>query len=108
MTHKVFTVYDSKAESFLTPFHMRNRGEAIRAFTESVNDPKTSFNRWPSDFTLFEIGEFDETKGTYKLYEAKTELGLAIQFIRETKKEINQIDMPFVKPLKTAPKEIHS
>jgi len=99
MTHKVFTVYDSKAEAYLQPFVMTTRGQAIRAFTDSCNDPKTSFYRWPADYTLFEIGEWDETKGQYSMLEAKKNLGLASEFIEPKSSDPRQMDA-FPTPLK--------
>jgi len=56
---KMFTVYDSKAETYLRPFTMNSTGEAIRGFITTLNDPSTEFCKYPADFTLFEIGTFD-------------------------------------------------
>lgn len=58
---KMFTVYDSKAEIYLRPFSMRSTGEAVRGFITTLNDQNTEFAKYPADFTLFEIGEFNET-----------------------------------------------
>ena len=77
---KVFTVYDSKAEMYLAPFTVAARGQAVREFESACNDPKTMMCKHPSDFTLFEIGEFDDLKGTLKPYEAKVSIGTAIEF----------------------------
>lgn len=58
---KMFTVYDSKAETYLRPFSMRSTGEAIRGFITTLNDGQSEFSLYPADFTLFEIGTFDES-----------------------------------------------
>lgn len=84
MKLKFFTTYDSKVEMYLQPFVMRSRGEAIRSWTQICNDPKTQFNQHPSDFTLFEIGEYDEETGALIPYHAKVSLGLALEFKKET------------------------
>jgi len=91
MILKIFTVHDSKAEAYLPPFHMPSRGLVIRAFTESVNDPKTSFYKYPSDFTLFEIGEYDDQKGTITSYTTKQAIGLALDYVTRTAQTIQDL-----------------
>lgn len=82
MLLKVFTVYDSKAEFYMQPFCMKSKGEAIRAFSESCNDDKTSLGKYPADFTLFEIGEFDDAKGTYLLHNTLINCGIGNEFVK--------------------------
>lgn len=63
MLVQIFSVYDIKSKSFGQPFYSLTRGTAIRSFTDLVNDPQTSINKYPDDFTLFEIGTFDDNSG---------------------------------------------
>jgi len=56
----IFSVFDTKASVFGTPFFMPSVGTAVRAFGDLVQDPKSTVNRHPSDFILYEIGEFDD------------------------------------------------
>ena len=86
---KVFTVYDNKAEAYLQPFFMRTKGEAIRAFADSVNDPNHMFNRHPEDFTLFELGEFDSAKALFSCGLAPASLGTAIEWYQVVGKGAN-------------------
>jgi hypothetical protein len=79
MVLKVFSVYDSKVEAYLQPFYMRSKGEALRAFGEVVNSQDHLFSRHPADYTLFEIGEFDEGKGDFTMHTHKTPLGTALE-----------------------------
>lgn len=87
MNFKIFTVYDSKAEAFMQPFFMQTTGSAIRAFTDSVNDSKTQFYHHPADFTLMEIGEYDDQKGILKNHETKKSLGLALEYKKEASQQ---------------------
>lgn len=64
---KIFTVHDSRAEAYLPPFYMRTKGEAIRAFETTVKDTNSQFNKYPQDYTLVELGEFDESTADIKL-----------------------------------------
>lgn len=63
MPRKIFSIFDKKALSYFDPFFQHNRGLALRGFGELVNDPKTALNKYPADFSLWELGEFDETSG---------------------------------------------
>ena len=85
MKFKVFTVYDDKVEAFLQPFFNPTRGAAIRAFADTCNDPNTAFNKHPADYTLFEIGDYDDEKGYIEMYDAKHGIGTALEFIEANK-----------------------
>lgn len=74
MKTKVFSLYDAKAKMFGVPFYMQTVGLAIRALQDLTNDKNTLVNRHPSDFTLYEIGEFDDS-------DAKTENLIPIHLI---------------------------
>lgn len=80
MTMKVYSVYDSKVGAFMAPFFARSKGEATRMWHTAVNDPQTQFCKFPSDFTLFEIGEYDELTGDLIAHKAKESVGLALEF----------------------------
>ena len=81
MIHKMFTVFDSKADAYLQPFYMQTKGTAVRSFSESCNDPSTSFNKYPEDFTLFALGEYDDLHCTFDLLLTPEPIGKAIEFI---------------------------
>ena len=61
MIKKIYTVYDEKAEAYLQPFYFEKLGQAKRAVADLVNDPDHQFGKHPSDFTLFFIGDFDDS-----------------------------------------------
>lgn len=83
MPLKVCTVFDSKAALFLAPFYEQSVGTAVRSFETAVNTPDHQFNKYPSDYTLFELGEFDESAATFDLHDAPVNLGLAITYVKE-------------------------
>lgn len=58
-----FAIRDNKAEAFNTPFFAPTRGLAVRSFQEAVNDPASPFAKYPDDFTLFQVGSFDDNTG---------------------------------------------
>ena len=59
---RIFTVYDSKAAIYGQPFYAVTDGIALRMFSDAVNNhsPDNALNRYPEDFTLYYIGEFDD------------------------------------------------
>ncbi len=82
MEMKVFSIYDMKTEVYSKPFFCLTTGEAIRTFTDAVNEPNSPFNRHPEDFNLFEIGVFDDGAAVIK-GDVPLSLGCALQFIIE-------------------------
>lgn len=79
-SQKLYSVYDSVAEVWGKPFPMKNKGEAIRGFSQAVNDPQTNLYLHPEDYTLFEIGEWNDDAGTITMYDAKLSCGVAIEY----------------------------
>lgn len=63
MIFRIFSVHDSKAEAFMTPFFMPKTAQAQRIFEQMVRDETHQFSRAPHDYTLFEIGMFDDEDG---------------------------------------------
>lgn len=96
MILKMFTVYDSKVEAYLSPFFMRSTGEAIRAFIESCNDPKTKFWAHPSDYTLFCIGSFDDLNCLLNPTATPESLGCAIEYKKDIPLPLNHPELPHV------------
>lgn len=65
MKLRVFAVYDDKAGAYMTPFFMPSVGEAVRAFSDAVVNPESAFHRHADDFTLYELGEYDQALGRF-------------------------------------------
>ena len=64
MIHKIYAVYDSKGESYTPPFFDHAEGRAIRTFSDCCNDPGHQFGKHPEDYTLFDLGQYDDNTGT--------------------------------------------
>lgn len=79
---KIFSVYDSKANAYMQPFFSPTAGTALRAFETIANEEGHEFCKHAADYTLFEIGEWDEFDGQLIQLEAKVNLGLAIELKR--------------------------
>ena len=81
MIMKVYTVLDVKVEAYLQPFFARSQGEAVRMFADSVNTPSTHLARYPEDFILFEIGEYDDQSAGITGYDAPVHVVKAIDVL---------------------------
>lgn len=63
MTKTIASIYDTKAEAWSTPLFFNSNAEAIRTFSDVVNNAETQYGRHPEDYILFNIGTFDEQTG---------------------------------------------
>ena len=88
MILKAFSIYDSKAKAFKQPFFELNAGTAIRAVSEVVNDRTHGFHKFSTDYTLFEIGEYDQNAGRLTSYDAHISHGLLDQFKEQIQSSI--------------------
>lgn len=77
---KIFTVYDSKAEAYLQPFFADTTGIATRDFEGAVNNPEHQFAKHLGDYTLFELGTFNERTAQFENLKTPLNLGLAITY----------------------------
>lgn len=68
MKHKVFTVRDDKAQMYNLPFYSRTSAEATRNLLETMNNPQTMINKYPTDYSLWQVGEYDDVDGTFQTH----------------------------------------
>lgn len=59
----VFSIQDTMAGCYTSPFIEHNDATAVRMFTELVSDPKTVFSKHPECYQLVCIGFWDELDG---------------------------------------------
>lgn len=83
MISKIFSVYDSKSEAYLQPFFMQSRGAAVRAFVDIANDPSHAFHKHSADYTLFELGEYDDATASFLTHITPVSLGVALEFVKD-------------------------
>ena len=71
MMHKLFTIYDQKAQAYLPPFFMHQTGMALRVFSDCVNSNDHQFGKHPADYTIFELGTFNDETAIIENYTAQ-------------------------------------
>lgn len=73
-------VHDSKARVFCAPFFVAHLNVAQRAFAHEANNPNSQVGMYAGDFTLFEMGLFDDDLGTFNIYKVPVNHGLAVNY----------------------------
>lgn len=81
---EVFSVFDSAVGAYIVPFYLKSKGEALRVFTDLVNDKSHGFSRHPEDFTLFHLGSWNDSDASYQPFLTPVSLGKAIEYISDS------------------------
>lgn len=81
MILKLFSIRDAKAEKFYPPFVKSAHGEAERDFMTAVRDDKSTINKYPQDFDLYYLGQFNDEDGKMELLPSPEHMVKAIQFV---------------------------
>jgi hypothetical protein len=71
-----------KVNAYLQPHPLRNKGEMIRAIINEMSKPDSNFAKYPEDYVIYEIGEFDDDTGLIKSYDAPEIIGKVVEFRR--------------------------
>ncbi len=83
MITKIFAIYDNKAQAYMQPFFALTAGLALRTFSDSSNSQDTIFHAHPTDFCLYEIGEFNDETAEINTHKETKNLGLAADYLLE-------------------------
>ena len=72
MKMMVYTIKDLAAQVCNRPFFLRHAGEALRMFTDEINRDAEDNNlfRHADDYELYELGEYEDTDGSFTLHKA--------------------------------------
>ena len=81
MKLNVYSIFDEKANLFARPYYFAQDGEAIRAFGNGVQDPKSMMSKHASDFKLYKIGTFEEETAELTSTQPPVYLSKAVDFI---------------------------
>lgn len=84
---RLYCIYDSKAEQFSPPQVYHNDMLALRAFEGIVNDDKMLIKKYPEDFTLYYVGNLDDSNGRYYIENCDESripvmVGLAVEYVQ--------------------------
>ncbi|UDN67835.1 nonstructural protein [robinz microvirus RP_143] len=63
MRQLLCSIYDNAVGAYHVPFACRSKSEAIRTFSDLVQNSETTINKHPEDYHLFCLGAFDDNSG---------------------------------------------
>ena len=89
----MYSIHDNKAEAYLPPFYLHNKNMAIRSFSDAVQDEASTFFKHPEDYSLWEIGEFDDQTGEIIYYTPHHALGTGLDYTKTNVIDINTGDL---------------
>lgn len=76
----IYSIYDEKVESYSTPFFAATNPAAIRMFTDLATDGQSSVSKHPQDYTLYQVGKWDDSTGQIETFENINNLGRANEY----------------------------
>lgn len=83
MLTKLYSIRDQKAEIFNVPFMKKTHGEAERDFKSLCNDPQSTVSKYPEDFDLYYIGDYDDNTGKIMPLDTPQHVVKAIQMVEQ-------------------------
>lgn len=69
MKSKIFSIRDNKVSVYHCPFFHENEIIAVRTLGMAVTDQKLHLAKFPEDYELFCLGEFDDISGKFTIYD---------------------------------------
>lgn len=83
MNMYVMAVYDSKAGVHSVPYYSITLGIAIRAFREAANTLDHPVCKYPEDYSLFELGMWNDETAVFTPLREPKNLGLAATYKKQ-------------------------
>lgn len=87
MIKHCYSIFDKATKTYLPPFTETTENAAIRQFAMSVNHVGGFINQYPGDYSLFQVGTYDDHTGA--LFPAKP-----VMFIIEAVKLVKEDPSP--------------
>lgn len=63
----MFAVKDRAIEAFMTPWFAQSTGQAIRSFTDEINNPESPMSKHADDYDLYHIGTWTDNGAVQQL-----------------------------------------
>lgn len=82
MKQRVYAIRDAKADVYLQPFFRKTHGEAERDFRTLVGDEKSMISKYPDDYDLYYLGDYDDQTGAIERLDTPTHVVKAVNFVQ--------------------------
>ena len=63
MKMHILSVYDKATAAYLQPIFTNSKGSVLRQLTDLVKDSSHPFGQHPEDYTLYDLGFWDDNAG---------------------------------------------
>ncbi len=93
MIHRMFAIFDAKALAYLPPFVLPEVGMALRTFGDCVNSDDHQFGAHPEDYTLFNIGSYDDKTGLISGLDTRCVVANGVEVVRSVE-DPDQVSLP--------------
>jgi len=80
---KIFSLFDTRAQTYAQPFADSSTVNAPRGFDTAVNAKDSTLSRYPDDFSLMELATFDPQTGQLVPLVSPLNLGTARTVLRQ-------------------------
>lgn len=60
----VCAVRDRAVDSYGSPVFVVATGQAIRSFSDEINNAESAFAKHPEDYDLYQLGQYSQDEGT--------------------------------------------
>lgn len=87
MKVELFSVYDLASARFMDPFNAPTIEFALRGFKEACGTVDHQFRKYPEDYLLYHVGEFDPDHGLVAGWEPR-QIAKATNFIHGVQLEL--------------------
>lgn len=89
MLIRMYSIYDKKVNVYQPPLFCHNAGDALRTCHMHFSNPETKVNKYPEDFDVYDIGEYDDQTGQLKPHTNPQFLSTAVDILGI--KELNNV-----------------
>ena len=76
------TIYDTAAEAYMRPFFVPAVGQAMRAFSDEINNPQSELHKHPEDYSIWHMGTYNDVTGEMVSSEKPVHLASAVALIK--------------------------
>lgn len=86
MNQDIYTVYDKKTAAYGNLILASHIGEVTRSIERALGDPESALSKWPSEFQVVILGQYDKSSG--KLMPSNVQVVLEVAALVRPKTEV--------------------
>lgn len=79
---KLVSIRDMKAKAYLRPNFQTSIADAVRSWETIANEGDSMISKFPNDFRLYHMANFDSESGHLEVLDPPVDLGSAFDFKR--------------------------